>query len=250
MSEIKRRRRVRGRWIAAAALALTAITAPAWTTGAAADPDAGATVYLGGKLQGYPGTGLHGVYNQQPADPGNPGAPDFWAYCIEHDVDAAPHRDATVGDFADYLGNNHFSDPVVQGKVLWILAHSYPALSLSEFGTAAGVPGITQNDAIEATQYAIWRFTDLDFDASWAWETDASKVSAVTCRTRGYRREHDRGSSRPCHGPDHHRHPGSPGPPALGEVALAGGDRPRHGLDPRRTRGDHRRLHVGTAQAW
>jgi LPXTG-motif cell wall-anchored protein len=37
------------------------------------------------------------------------------------------------------------------------------------------LPGISRNDAIEATQYAIWRYTDLDFDAPWAWETADSE---------------------------------------------------------------------------
>ncbi|WP_030143695.1 thioester domain-containing protein [Mycetocola saprophilus] len=32
------------------------------------------------------------------------------------------------------------------------------------------------NDAIEAAQYAIWRYTDLGFDAAWNWETPNSEA--------------------------------------------------------------------------
>ncbi len=72
---------------------------------------------------------------------------------------------------------NHFTDPAVQSTVFWVLAHSYPALGLAEFGAAAGVPGIQRNDAIEATQYAIWRYTELDYDAAWAFETPESEAA-------------------------------------------------------------------------
>ena len=58
-----------------------------------------------------------------------------------------------------------------------MLAHSYPHMTLSDFGTAAGTPGISANDAIEAAQYAIWRYTDLNFDAAWNWETPDSETA-------------------------------------------------------------------------
>ncbi|WP_418061813.1 VaFE repeat-containing surface-anchored protein [Pimelobacter simplex] len=166
--------RARRTWVVGLVLAVSAVVMPSWTPSASAT-EIGPTVWVGPKAQGYPGTGIHGIYNQTPADPSNPGAPDFWGYCIEHDVSAQSFRDALVGDAADYLGTNHFSDPAIQGKVLWVLAHSYPALSLADFATAAGVPGISVNDAIEAAQYAIWRYTDLTFDANWNWSSQNSK---------------------------------------------------------------------------
>ena len=43
---------------------------------------------------------------------------------------------------------------------------------------------------------------------------------------------------------DHHRHPGPDGPVAVVPLPLAGGDRARHRVDPRRARGHHRRLDV------
>ncbi len=164
-------------WVITAFSCVVALLMPAMVVVAHADVDPGDAVWIGGNTQGYGGTRLFPIHETQPADPGNPGAPDYWAYCIEHDVSAKTNTDAHAGDFASYLGNNHFSDPAVQGKVLWVLAHSYPALSLADFGAASGVPGISQNDAIEATQYAIWRYTDLTWDATWNFETADSEAA-------------------------------------------------------------------------
>ncbi|MCI0156454.1 thioester domain-containing protein [Leifsonia shinshuensis] len=133
----------------------------------------GSTVYVG-KRQGYGGTGVFPVYAHPPADPANPGDPDLWAYCIEHNVSAKTDIEGVIDDPSGYLGANHFVDPAVQAKVLWVVAHSYPALSLADFGASVGVPSIARNDAIEATQYAIWRYTELTFDAPWAFETPDS----------------------------------------------------------------------------
>jgi len=139
---------------------------------AQAAPEPGDSVYIGSKV-GYGGTGIFPIWAETPAT----GEPEFWAYCIEHDVSAETDIEGLVGDPSSYLGSNYYVDPTIQGKVLWVLAHSYPALSLEDFGAAAGVPGISQNDAIEAAQYAIWRYTDLNFDAAWAWETPDSETA-------------------------------------------------------------------------
>ena len=139
-------------------------------------PEAGDQVWVG-DAQGYGGTSMHAIFTETPADPSNPGTPAFWAYCIEHDISARSRVLGELSDFSGYLGDNLVLDPDVQAKVLWVLAHSYPALSLTDFGAAAGVPGIAENDAIEATQYAIWRYTDVGFDAAWAWETPDSETA-------------------------------------------------------------------------
>ncbi|MBO9662771.1 Cys-Gln thioester bond-forming surface protein [Dokdonella sp.] len=137
----------------------------------------GDSVYVANKMQGYGGTGLEGIFASTPPDIGNLGTPDYWGYCIEHDIPAGTFRTATVEAPPSYLGSNYFTNAAIQAKVLWVLAHSYPYLSLSDFGTAAGVPGISANDAIEAAQYAIWRYTDLTFDASWSWSTPDSETA-------------------------------------------------------------------------
>ncbi|MFI5427073.1 thioester domain-containing protein [Aeromicrobium sp. UC242_57] len=135
----------------------------------AATPEPGDSVYVG-DLDDIDGSSLlFPVYLTPPADPDNPGEPDFWAYCIEHDVSAKDQRGAGVGNLDSFLGTNYFTSAAVHGKVLWVLAHSYPALSLADFRTAANLPTLTREDIINATTTAIWRYTELDFDASWNW---------------------------------------------------------------------------------
>lgn len=133
--------------------------------------------WIGSTTPGYGGTRLYPVYID-PSSTSGLGAPDHWAYCLEQPVSARTSTVGYLGGFSAYLGSNHFAgDATVQNKVLWVLAHSYPAVSLAEFGVAAGVPGISANDAIEAAQYAIWRYTQLTWDASWNWETPDSEAA-------------------------------------------------------------------------
>lgn len=164
------------RRLAFATACIIAFLAPLASSSAQADVDAGDSMWIG-RAAGYGGTSLFPVYTQIPADPENPGDPDYWAYCIEHAVSARVNTSGNVEDLSRYLGDNFFTDPAIQQKVLWVLAHSYPAVNLVDFGAAVGAPGISENDAIEATQYALWRYTDLDWDADWRWETDNSKAA-------------------------------------------------------------------------
>lgn len=160
--------------ITAALLALSGATLAA--SAAQAQPVAGGEVWIGAK-QGYGGTGIWPVYSEQPADPDNPGEPDFWTYCLEQRVTAQEGIVGHVGDAGSFLGDNYFTDPDARGKALWVLGHSFPAIGLDEFAASAGLTSISANDAIEATQYAIWRYTDLNFDASWSWETPDSEAA-------------------------------------------------------------------------
>lgn len=144
---------------------------------ASAEPGVGESVYVAHKMEGYSGSAMVGIFATTPPDIGNLGTPDYWSYCVEHDVSLGTFRTATIEAPPSFLGSNYFTGATIQAKVLWVLAHSYPHLSLSDFGTAAGVPGISANDAIEATQYAIWRYTDLNFDAPWNWETPDSETA-------------------------------------------------------------------------
>lgn len=172
----QRTARRRGVRCAAAAVPLLTLVSLLGPSAAWADADVGDSVWIGSR-EGYGGTGAFPIFSQTPADPSQPGTPDYWAYCIEHDLTPEAQIEGQVGALSDYLGANYFVDPAVQGMVLWVLAHSYPAVGLSEFGAAAGVPDIARNDALEATQYAIWRYTELDYDAPWAWETPESEAA-------------------------------------------------------------------------
>lgn len=160
-----------GAVFAGALLALGVIFAPGGAA-LAAEIENGDPVYIGGR-EGYSGTGIFPIWSSG----SQAGEPDYWAYCIEHDVSAKTGLQGTVGDVDSFLGSNYFADPAIPGKVLWVLAHSYPAVSLEELAAEAGVPVISRSDAIEATQYAIWRYTDLNFDAAWAWETPESEAA-------------------------------------------------------------------------
>ena len=164
---------------AAAWVVGTMAIASLWPLGpaSAAEPGVGDSVYVAHKMQGYGGTALEGIFASTPADINNLGTPDYWGYCVEHDVPAGTFRTAAVAAPSSYLGSNYFTSAAIQAKVLWVMAHSYPYLSLSDFGTAAGTPGISASDAIEATQYAIWRYTDLNFDAAWNWSTTNSETA-------------------------------------------------------------------------
>lgn len=155
----------------AAASLLAAAAIGLASAGTAVAAEAGDTVYIGSTTHGYAGTTLFEIHLDSPGT----GTPAFFAYCIEHEISPRTGTPAVVGDFSDFLGDNKLTDSVAQAKVRWVLAHSYPVLSLADFGAAAGVPGISLNDAVEATQYAIWRFSELDFDASWFWETEDSE---------------------------------------------------------------------------
>ena len=157
-------------WLIGAALALSA--APALAEAAPQGSEIDGEVYIGAKV-GYGGTGMYPVWSSGVPE----GEPDYWAYCIEHDVAAKTSTLGQVGDLESYLGANHFLDEAVQQKVLWVLAHSYPAVSLADFAAAVGVPDMLEQDAIEGAQYAIWRYTELSFDAAWSWETEASEAA-------------------------------------------------------------------------
>ncbi|MFK4760529.1 VaFE repeat-containing surface-anchored protein, partial [Microbacterium sp. ZW T5_45] len=156
-----------GRAAAAVLLAVAAVVPAALAVPAAADEvQVGDSVWVG-PAQGYSGASFHPVYSPIPADTSNPGTPALWAYCIEQPISARPNAVATVGDYSSYLGSNYFTDPAVQAKVYWVLTHSYPAVSLDDLAADAGLPSLTLDEATMATQYAIWRYTDLGFDAEW-----------------------------------------------------------------------------------
>ena len=171
-------RRLRaGRGVTAVLLAIAAALPASLAASAAAAVQPGDSVWIGTR-EGYPGTAIFPLYATMPADPSAPGEPDLWAYCVEHDVSARTAVAGVVGDYASFPGANNFTDPAIQARVHWTLTHSYPAVSLADLEVAAGITGLSRNDAIEATQYAIWNFTDLwsDPGTPWAWETPNSEA--------------------------------------------------------------------------
>lgn len=91
-----------------------------------------------------------------------------FAYCL--DLAKAIPRDGTAftempaeAYHANGVDKPWNTDPSVKGKVLWVLAHGYPALTLEEIAGVAGIPDVIESDAIDATQWAIWHWTN-NFD--------------------------------------------------------------------------------------
>lgn len=132
-----------------------------------------------GQRQGYGGTGVFPIY-YDPADTNNLGTPDNWAYCLDHDTSARTRTVGFITGAANYIaapGNYYGGDATVQAKIRWILAHSFPKLTLAQFAAAVGLSSIARNDAAEATQYAIWRFSNMNYDSSWQWENSDSEAA-------------------------------------------------------------------------
>ena len=101
------------------------------------------------------------------------------AYCIEYWVQAADpdHRSAVTGWDA-FTGDNNFkTDPQVRESVAWILRNSHPTLSLEELADTTGARGLTEAEAVAATQAAIWHFTD-DFVADGDLTVDSAAHSS------------------------------------------------------------------------
>ncbi|ADH65617.1 MULTISPECIES: thioester domain-containing protein [Nocardiopsis] len=78
-------------------------------------------------------------------------------YCIDFETQIRGGAFYNEDDWANYPGKGEFAAPA---KVHWILQNAYPALSAEELGAAAGVEGLSQRDALGATQAAIWHFSN------------------------------------------------------------------------------------------
>ena len=101
------------------------------------------------------------------------------AYCIELDVDIKYESDLRVGDWKDFPGTNKFKDNTeIQSKVAWIAQRSYPHTDLAELIKTTGIAGLTEQEAITATQAAIWHFTN-DYKWSGLKEADQATTTRV-----------------------------------------------------------------------
>lgn len=138
----------------------------------------GDTVYVGQEDYFTGSAFTFPIYAQTPADLDNPGDPDYWAYCLEQNISARDETTGTVGSTSSFLGSNYFAtDSTIPAKVLWVLAHGYPALNLSDFASEIGVSAITRMEAVNAMQTAVWQLTMLDYDATFYWETPTAEAA-------------------------------------------------------------------------
>lgn len=82
-------------------------------------------------------------------------------YCTEIEVLAKAGKTYAIKDWDAFPGVNKFkTNPESRPKVAWIVANSYPENSLADVAAMAGVEGLTEKEAITATQAAVWHFTD------------------------------------------------------------------------------------------
>ncbi|MDO5092642.1 MAG: thioester domain-containing protein [Propionibacteriaceae bacterium] len=86
---------------------------------------------------------------------------DIQAYCIELEVNVKFETGLEVSPWDKFPGDNEFkSNPQARAKVAWIVQRSFPQTQLADVAKASGVEGLTQEEAITATQSAIWHFTN------------------------------------------------------------------------------------------
>ncbi|WP_068687612.1 thioester domain-containing protein [Thermobifida halotolerans] len=86
---------------------------------------------------------------------------DAWvpAYCIDLDTRILDKAYYQEGEWSEYPGEGVFADSQ-PGKVLWILQNSYPEVDSATLGEEAGIDGLTDEQAMSATQAAIWHFSN------------------------------------------------------------------------------------------
>ncbi|MEJ3403871.1 SpaA isopeptide-forming pilin-related protein [Rathayibacter sp. YIM 133350] len=79
------------------------------------------------------------------------------SYCVEAAIPIAilePYQTASWSD----ASRNEFNANAAE--VQWILQNAYPAFTGAQLSATTGITGITDQDAITATQFAIWNLTD------------------------------------------------------------------------------------------
>lgn len=89
---------------------------------------------------------------------------DLLTYCIQLGVDLVPTDKYDEADWAKEAGRIHISPAHLQG-IKWILNHSFPQISSTALASAANaahdpVVNLSDKEAVEATQAAIWAMAD------------------------------------------------------------------------------------------
>ncbi|MFC4224402.1 thioester domain-containing protein [Lysinibacter cavernae] len=81
----------------------------------------------------------------------------FFTYCIEGNIPIGVAKPYGESGWSSVPYNSFIPNA---GKVLWVLGHGYPNLTGAQLAAASGIAGVTDLDAITATQFAIWNLTD------------------------------------------------------------------------------------------
>ncbi|MDO5067311.1 MAG: thioester domain-containing protein [Propionibacteriaceae bacterium] len=181
---------------------LAAMMAAAMLFSAFVSPQARAEEYA----DGYPKLGtsqelFYGHYVERDGKPmstqllavhSKPGADPFYAYCIELDVHALWGTDLEQVGWDQFPGENRFkTDATVRAKVGWIVQRSYPQTPLAEVAKAAGVEGLTEKEAVAATQSAIWHLTNGFEWNGVLWDHYGQAVDTDAARTQRVKKLYD-----------------------------------------------------------
>ncbi|WP_017614792.1 thioester domain-containing protein [Nocardiopsis salina] len=81
----------------------------------------------------------------------------FTAYCIDFETNILGGAWYLEDEWANYPGQGDFAEP---GKVHWLLQHGYPSVTADELAADAGVTEVGDEEALAATQAAIWHFSN------------------------------------------------------------------------------------------
>jgi TQXA domain-containing protein len=101
-------------------------------------------------------------------------------YCIQLD---------TQLDHEDLYDEKDWSDlkpPIPSDnlhEVWWVLDNSYPAVGLAQLDAFAGDTGLTSDEAVEATQAAIWSLVDASGHTSLDTSNGGTTATSSTCTT-------------------------------------------------------------------
>ncbi|WP_017589490.1 thioester domain-containing protein [Nocardiopsis ganjiahuensis] len=78
-------------------------------------------------------------------------------YCIDIETGIRSNAWYQEDDWADYPGKGDFAEP---GRVHWILQNGYPSVSAEEFNSLRGANRVEPEQALAATQAAIWHYSN------------------------------------------------------------------------------------------
>ncbi|WP_258863072.1 thioester domain-containing protein, partial [Marinitenerispora sediminis] len=78
-------------------------------------------------------------------------------YCIDVKTGIRSGADYVEDSWETYPGQGAFAEPA---KVHWILQNSYPTVEVAALAEAAGIEGLTEEQAVAGTQAAIWHFSN------------------------------------------------------------------------------------------
>ncbi|WP_306366674.1 thioester domain-containing protein [Nocardiopsis sp. CC223A] len=82
---------------------------------------------------------------------------DLTMYCIDLETGIRGGAWYVEDGWETYEGDGEFNEPA---RIHWILQHSYPRVSTTDLAAAAEIDSLSEEDALAATQAAIWHFSN------------------------------------------------------------------------------------------